>query len=84
LYDKPTILDKKNGMWTPAEQNRLIGSGIAIEGFDGKPGRLIAINRPAPGSTFEKILGHSDFTAKMVSRDSDEFRNRWHSNTNGG
>lgn len=77
MYDKPTILDKKNGAWTRMEQDRLIGAGIAIEGFDDKPGRLIAINRPAPGSSFVAILGHSDFTASIVSRDSIEFGNRW-------
>jgi hypothetical protein len=54
---KAIILDRKTGKWTRAEQDALIGASVEFESHGKKPNRIVALNKPLSGATFEKVLG---------------------------
>ena len=68
-----TILEKSdNGQWSAVEFNALVAACVEVESLRSKPSRLVAVNKPLSGETFEAVLGHSDFTAKEV-----DYYERW-------
>lgn len=67
-----TLLEKTSGVWTETQEILLLEAGIDVERQPRKPHRLVALNKPFPGSTFQSILGRFDFTTMEVPYD-----NRW-------
>lgn len=68
---KVTILEKESKPWTGIELLALRNAKVDIEGLPSKPNRIVALNKPKGGSTFEEIL-NSDFTTREV-----EYSERW-------
>ena len=75
IQSKVTMLEKPEGeTWSPQEVNNLVEKGgVEVEGLRAKPNRIVAMNKPLRGGTFQEILGdRCHFTATEV-----DFRDRW-------
>jgi hypothetical protein len=67
-----TILEKTSGSWSQQEVKAIVSCGTEVESLGKKPNRIVVMNKPLRGGTFQQILGHSDFVAKEV-----DYRDRW-------
>lgn len=74
--NKVTILEKPEGeTWSRQEVDALVQKGsVEVEGLTrAKPNRIVAMNKPLRGGTFQEILGDNcHFTATEA-----DFRDRW-------
>ena len=72
LERKVTVLVRISGHWSDDEKTKLIEAGVDVESLWKYPGKLVALGEPFPGSTFQSILGHFQFTTEVKN-----YPNRW-------
>lgn len=62
-----TILEKPEGQtWSRAETGAMLAGSVECTSLGRFPRRLVAMNKPHNGKTFQQLLGHSNFTEREV------------------